>query len=197
MSAKYLVGIDGSLRDTGVVVLNNMGELVEEFSIKTKAGMLDHNSVDHIVETFFDRINKYLEVDGMPVHKSVSFFIEDIQFVRKKGNDKPYPRAEAWGTLKWLLRQEGVNIYGVDPGAANSFLDARFDQPKTNVVNGRKVKRNSKDQKAHTMDVLHRFRNFWTKNHNIADAYVMALFGYAVMIEKQRLSYKSLCQIRY
>lgn len=191
MITKYIIGIDQALRNTAVTVFDNTGRMLEFFNITTKAGTPTHICVDYIIDQFFERLAKYMTPELLRTH-STAFFIEDIKYTR--AGDKTHARAEVAGVLKWLIRQDGWNVYGIDPGAANSFLDARFGIPTP------KRKRKSdgpNGQKAHTMDVLHRYCNFYTRNDNIADSYVMGLFGYAYLIEKQRLSITPLCKVKF
>lgn len=188
MSVKYIIGIDQALRNTGVSVFDNTGKLHKSFNIQTSKGTPTHVAVDHIVEQFFEQLEEFITPE-LSARRGIAFFYEYIQYQRV--GDKTHGRAEVAGALKWLIRQEGLNVWGVDPGAANSFLDARFHLPNP------KRKRNSETQKAHTMDVLHRHCNFYTRDDNIADSYVMALFGYAYLIEKQRLAVTPLCKIKY
>lgn len=195
MSVKYIIGVDAALRNTGVTVLDNAGQHVLSFNIATKNGIPDYAAVDYIVREFFERLEKYTNEVTMK-HRSVAFYIENIKFTRH--GDKTHARAEAIGVIKWNLRACNFPIYGVDPGAANSFLNDRFGYAQTvENASGRKSKRSSKDVKAHTMAILHKHCGFYTDNDNIADSYVMALFGYAKRVEKRRITCAPLSQIIY
>ena len=196
MKNKWIIGVDSALRNTAYTVMDNMGNRVETYNIRTKTGTADWRSIDFIVKEFFERLERYLTPPAGYGRPPVSVFIEDIKYTRV--GDKTHARAELIGTIKWLLRQERINIYGVDPGAANSFLDGRFGLEKTmTTVQGKKVKRNRDAQKAHTKAVVHRYCNFYTRDDNEADSYVMALLGYAKLIEKQHISTTPMCEPRY
>jgi Holliday junction resolvasome RuvABC endonuclease subunit len=183
---KYIIGVDGGLRFVGINVLDNTAKRLDSFCITTKSGEQPHRSIDSIVEEFFERLNPYIG-EGDKLHKRASFFIEDITFSR--AGDKTHARAEVIGVIKYLIRQSKINVYGVNPGAANSFLDTRYGIKPT--------KRRSAQQKIHTKATIHRHGNFYTDNEHIADAYVMSLYGYAYLIEKQRLTITPQCKILF
>ena len=179
---KYVIGIDAALRNVGYVVLDNVINVVASGNITTQAGWSEHGSIDHIVDTLFEVLERFLtpELIGSG---SVAVFFEDINFSR--AGDKTHARAKAVGVVQWVMRQMGMRlIYGVNNAAANSFLDGRFGL--------KPARRNSKAQKQHTMATLHRFMNFYTKNDNIADAFVVGLYGLAFLVEKQRLTVTAL-----
>jgi hypothetical protein len=171
---KWVVGMDCALRNTGVSIFNNLGEKVECFNIKTKKGQTDHDSIDCIVEEFFDRCGKYLD---KPEGQSVTRIYFELVFFGKVG--KATARAEAIGVLKWNLRQDGHQLFGVEPKALNSFLANRLNF---------KYPKGSKQIKEATMQMLHRHCGFYTRDDNMADAYVAGLYGCAHTFEKQRLS---------
>lgn len=180
MSVKYIIGIDPSLRDLGVVVLDNTGTLVESFNVTTKAGWTDHRSIDFIVEELFEKLEKYMT---WPLLKSggVVFFFEDFYYATggRAGNGKMGGRLQLFGVLGWHLRTSGIKAYAAQPSSLVSFLCGT-------------VPRKSADKKKAVMDWLHHNRNFYTKNDNIADAYNAAEYGYAFIIEGQRLTVRAL-----
>lgn len=174
--------MDCSLRNCGVSVIDNTGKRVETFNLKTRNGQTDHDSVDSLVEQFFDRCAPWLEKhDG----QSVTRLYFELIYFGKVG--KATARAEVVGVLKWNLRQDGHMLFGVEPNALNSFLAARYGF--------KYATRKTADIKATTMDILHRRCNFYTKNDNEADAHVCAMYGYAHVFEKQRLSPTALARL--
>jgi hypothetical protein len=149
--------------------------MLETFNIKTKNGQNDYDAIDYIVEQFFERTQKYLDkVDDRSV---VRIYVEDsVSTLHGKGS----ARAEVIGIIKWNLRQDGHKVWGVTSAAVNSFIQSKF--------NVKFASRKSKDVKEGTMRALHRHCGYWTTDDNCADAYAIALYGYAHAIEKQRLS---------
>jgi hypothetical protein len=118
--------------------------------------------------------------------RAIAFFFDDTYAFARQG--KGVGRAEAAGTIKWLLRQEAFHLYGVTPAASFSFLCSQFNLS-SKTVKGTQAKKQT------TMNILHRHRNFYTTNDNIADAYVLSMFGYAFLVEKKKLSVRPLCRL--
>lgn len=174
--------MDSALRNTGVSVFDNVGKNVTTFNIKTQNGQTDHDSIDKIVEEFFERCDPWLQKPG---GVSVTRLYFELIYFGKVG--KATARAEAIGVLKWNLRQDGHLIYGVEPNALNSFLSSRY--------NFKYPSRKTKEIKETTMQMLHRHCGFYTRNDNEADAYTCGLYGCAHALEKQRLSPTALTRV--
>lgn len=176
---KWIIGVDASLRNLGLSVFDNTATKVLHANLTTRNGMTDHDSVDKLVEEFFDLLRPYLEkVDGVSVTRIYFELIYAAGGIGKQG--KGTARAEVAGVIKWNLREDGHQLFGVEPNALNSFFGARY---------GFKYPgRATKVIKQTTMDMLHRHCNFYTRNDNEADAYVAGLYGCAHTFEKQRLS---------
>ncbi len=203
LKPKYIIGVDASLRNVAISVFDNLGQLQASTCIKTITGWSDHQSIDYIIEHFFEFVNPYL-VHNAEGKSLTTFYIEHILFGQ---NGKSTARAEAIGIIKWNLRQERHSMFGVVPTAANSFIAGKFSITFPNT--GRR-KRNSEGKvigdgmtkaqrtkriKKLTMDALHVNCNFYTTDDNIADSYVMGLFGLAHCIEKRQLSVTPLYKI--
>jgi hypothetical protein len=152
-----------------------VGNHIKTFNIKTKNGQSDHHAIDSIVERFFQTCEPYLEkVDGKSI--CVIYVEDSVSTLTGKGGT----RAEVIGIIKWNLREDGHKVWGVTSAAINSFIQSKF--------NVKFASRKSKDVKEGTMRALHRHCKFWTTDDNEADAYAIALYGYAHAVEKQRLS---------
>jgi len=172
------------LRDSGVVVLNALGELQAQKSITTAPGTPDHKSVDIIVNEFFEFVAPYMIHDANM--RSRSFvYSEEINFTNE---GKAAGRAKARGVIEWNLRQDKHPIYGVYTKALHSFMGGRFGVKYPGGRDGMTADQRRKRIKQMTKDVLHHNCNFYTTNDNISDAYSLALFGLAHAVEKQSLS---------
>jgi len=173
---KYIIGVDAALRNVGLGVRDNLGELVYSGNITTRQGMSDHDSVDLICEKFFKVLDKYLY--------SSRVYIEAINFGRQ---GKSTARSEAAGVLKWNLRQADIPIFGVEPKAWQSWFAKRYGFRYTNWK--------SATLKSETKLMVHRHLNLYTENDNIADAVAITDFGYVHTFENTRLSVAALCRL--
>jgi Holliday junction resolvasome RuvABC endonuclease subunit len=184
MAVKYIVGVDAALRNVGIGVLDNTGKLVFKTNLTTPSGQQDHNSVDSLHDQFFEALEPFLTPELLK-HKATVVYIEDSIF---QGRGKGIARAEAIGVIKWMLRQYGVNIYGVPNQTLWSYI-CKLHPPV-------KKKMGSTEKKAWTIHWVHLAYNYWTDNDNIADGIALARFGYAHSIERAKVTVRALCRVR-
>lgn len=171
----YIIGNDMSLTDSGITVLDGEGKRVDTFSIKTKASPIDHHRIDHIVQVYFENINKYLEKG------KIAFVFEDILFSGKK-SAKAGARFQLLGVIQWNLRQMlGVKTIAIGPNVWVS-----------NVLYPAKVPMVSKDRKEAINAACRNKYGFYTENRNISDSYGIARTGYQYFVLKKRITVRAI-----
>lgn len=157
------IGLDISLTDTGIVILDHEAELIHHSSIKTTPKRTDMERKNYILDTLRDTI-----VDNTQMCDLAIVCIEDYAYGRSTG--KVFTRAELSGTVKRWLYEVDMPVFVISPTSVKAW-----------VAGGR-------SKKEEIMMAVHGIWGFQTNNDNIADAFVVAKMLEAFVMRREPLA---------
>lgn len=168
---RIYIGIDPSLADTGLTIMDQRDNILFTKSIKTKPGSHDVRRCIDIVDTIIGIVEPYIHD-----HK-VRIAIEPIPFARRP-TGKTFTRHELVGMLKRELLKRGVEVYMIGATTIKNKFAGKGSADKTHM------------QAA----VYNRFKRL-VKNDNIADSIAIAALLSDYIERKLKLSIERLPQI--
>lgn len=152
---KYTVGIDISLTDTGLVVLQNMdGDYAWQVklaqSCPSSKDQPDYFRKHQIIGQVIEGVLRNTEPRNTVV------LIEDYAYGRATG--KSFTRAEIGGAIKWVLATHGYTVFTASSTAIKKYM-----------IHGKADKPDMKTAAQRTFGFVHR-------NDNVVDAFCCARY---------------------
>lgn len=166
----YIVGVDPSLTDTGIVVLQRLRH--GKWSLLRKESTVDLAKKPEVEREYAIARRVYSIVNEYCRDANVGVAIENHSYRSFTGKAKT--RAELVGVIKYLLLvTAGVDVFMIAPMSLKKFMGC----------SGKRTKKNKDDM----FLAASRMFNFVSVNNNLVDAYCLARY-LAANREGQRLT---------
>lgn len=165
------VGLDTSLQDTGIVILDSAGELLTSCNVESSPKEPELRRLLRIANSVVDEI-----VASTFRFDAVVVFMEGHAYGRNTGKAKT--RAELTGMVKLMLAENKTSIFVVPPKSLKKVTTGNGNSTKAGMMKA----------------VLDQWGVHYS-NDNLADAYALAQYGRKVLLDKERLEYECLWQL--
>jgi len=147
----YIIGIDASLSNTGIIVLDENDNIREQVTIKTVKSDEDAKRLCDFYFEFHDFVFRYFIDNGM-----VLYAIEDYSYMVKNSKSL-ISLGEQGGLIRLILYMSGYKVRKYSPSALKKFITGKGNANKDLIL--------KEVYKKYGVDF---------DDHNLADAYVIA-----------------------